>query len=1343
MPLIGAQGPGSQIAWRGNLDEYPDSFGFVEVVEVFPGTAATCSPEIITGINYKALVTAVGSACSVRITPYQEETDNYGTAGPFLPGNDIENNPIIIRNKDKIELQIETEAAAVAGRGAFNRTYSTTVNIGKRGPVEWFIRTRELDDDPDPFDFTDLTNLEINTLTVSDTVTVTGIDDTIGVDIFIVGTGELRINGTGSFSQTAKIFDGDTLQLRNTTSNFYNQSVETIVQIGVFQANFVITTRLADTTINDFTFNDITDVDINTEHNSNVITISGADDNLNGNNPLPLSFSGNGQYRIRNSDNVVIQEFTNSSTNTCSNGDKIDIKQTSSSNYDTTTNANLTVSNQSDTFSVTTRPRPIDTIPDSFNFIDQGNGVDTVPRNTLITSNTITLAGMTGEGDEGTASISTSGGGTGQFKVVRDGSTVRDWGTASFGVRLGDQITLRVTSATASASTRSVTFTVSGTNTFNVIEGVNGSTSDTWRVTSKQRECALATTSTLFDGIRNYTTSDNLTPGSVAKTTFTVQGDFEFDCNVTASTTNSTSYLKNLRNNSQGSSLSDVKQGDVIEVYMTVPYFCQTSTTTISLSAAFSTPGSSRSTTWSVSPGDPPRPSLSLSASPINPAFVFPDGGSSTIEYEYTHVTNSSVTTNFGVSSIPVTTLGDQTKTGSKGVSSLPSGTNTFNMTVSNCTGSTSDSVNVIVGTPPAPTLFFCVNQTATSSCPSFINVSRGTAVTFRWSSQNAVRVEAIQGTGFSTGNRQSGSDTATPSSDGEIYTARAIGAGSNPETVDKSIEIRYAPGVNLSVSPSSVITGNSVTITWSSTDADFVQSSSGLSFNNISSLSGSKTVTMSNDGTYTWSITVKDNGTGLSATASDSVSVSDDTTVDSFTMNPSSRTGVNLGADTESEPRFNSSPATSVHGLSPGVSVTARLNGGSATFLDGTTSKTVSNGTSTSNLRVKMKASNSFDTKKTTTLSMGGNSASYEVTTKSCVVENGTYNIDGVTLSTRRLLASGNTNIMGIIGGSGSGTTGGNREKVSTGTQRYGRGSHSLTLPAGTSSLEVFAIGAGGGGGKGDTGNDRGGGGGGGGGASYKNYNKAEGGDRINIRVGDGGEGKVYNEGRGDDGGDTYVEISGARVNERLTAGGGEGGGGGRNSSPGGVGGSTQGTNGAKGRDGGSRRSGREGGHGGGAGRTTGGKCDSGVAAPNSKNCDQGGPGQGSTTAGNCGGDNRQRRGTEEGANGHAYGGGGSGGGCGNGGGAGSDGRAKLIWTISYKSFTKLDVLRRINKAYWDDINRAATGSEMKTWYNRFKDDPGNYPDLDSLYNTIRSSISGSVSNVSDNCGNSYPKWT
>ena len=1357
MPLIGAQGPGSNISWRGNLDEYPDAFSFVQVEEIFPGTAGTCTAETITGINYKALVTAelkqpaaaiaAGIAASVRVTPYIEETDSYGPPGDFLPGNDP-NNMVLVRNKDKIELEVLTLGTGI-GKAAFNATYSVDVNIGKRGPEGWVLKTRELDDDPDPFDFTDQDNLEINTLTGSDTVTVTGIDDTIGVDIFIVGTGELRING-GAWTSTGKIFDGDTLQLRNTTSNFYQDSSEafadadsssngtvvTTVQLGVFQATFKIRTRPVDDTINDFTFTDIDDVDLNTIHESNQITISGADDNLNGNNPLPLTFSGNGQYQIIRNGTTVVQ-YTDVSPSTCNNGDVIQLKQTASGSYDTQTDATLTVANQSDTFSVGTRPRPIDTIPDDFTFTDQ----NPVLRNELIYSNTITLAGMTAFGDEGTASISGSSGSNAQYKVVRNGSTVQDWTSSSFGVQLGDEIQLRLLSATASQGTRSATFTVSGTNTFTVISGVNGSTSDTWNVTSKARDCGISSFS-----LPNITQgSSTLTPGDQAKVEFTVGGTFEFDCNITASTSNSNSFLKKKGTSQQGSSLSDVKVGDVIEVYMTTPYFCETRTTTVSLSAAFTTTGSSKSADWTIAPKAPPKPTLNLTATDLNPSFVFPDGGSTTIKYEYTHVTQSSVTATgpggfSSLSSITPTTLGDQTKNGSKNVSNLQSGQSTFSLTVSNCTGSTTDSINVITGVPPAPTLFFCVNKNPpTSSCSNTFNITRNNSATLYWSSTNAIKVQAIKGTGFNTNDKQSGSDSVTPASDGEVYTAKATGAGTNPDTVSKSITFKFKPKVSLQVSPSNVITGNKVTLTWSSTDADKVTASSGPSFSNITALSGSKEVTMNSSGTYKWSITVKDNDTGLEDTDPAEAKVTDDTTVDSYKMNPETKTNVALGSKQESQPKFTSSPTNEVHGLSPGIEVTAKVSGGGATFLNGTTSKKVKNGTSCDNLRIKMNASNSFNTSKTATMNIGGVSRTFKVTTLDCTVENGTYGAGGCTLKTRRFKSSNGqgNNRMGVIGLSNcNGTTGGNREKTTSGTiDRFAANQNSTyTLPAGTTSVEAKGIGAGGGGGK--EGEKEGSGGGGGGGAFKVEWNQAEGGDIIKFFAGKGGNGKSGGKGSGENGQPSWVEINGKNTKSRKQGDGGEGGG----EKDGGEGGTGRG--GGSGSPGTGRR-GDEGGHGGGAGRVTGGTCERGEADKGSKPCDQGGPGKGSeVSSGSCEGSPRQEKGTEEGAKGHNYGGGGSGGGCGNGGGKGGDGATMIKYTISYTKYAKTDVFKKINKAYWDERNFPGTGDELKNWYNDFKDKPSSFPTLNSLYNHIRSKIKGTkASGISDNCGGSYPK--
>ena len=1344
MPLIGAQGPGSNISWRGNLDEYPDAFSFVQVDDIFPGTAGTCTAETITGINYKALVTAelqqpqgaiaAGIAASVRVTPYIEETDSYGPPGNFLPGNDS-NNPVLVRNKDKIELEVLTLGTGI-GKAAFNATYSVDVNIGKRGPEGWVLKTRDIDDDPDPFDFTDLSNLEINTLTVSDTVTVTGIDDTIGVDIFIVGGGELSING-GTFASSGKIFDGDTLQLRNTTSNFYSTPVTTIVQLGVFQADFVITTRPADTTINDFTFNDVDNVDLNTIHESNTITISGADDNLNGNNPLPLTFSGNGQYQIIRNGTVVV-EYTDVSPSTCNNGDVIQLKQTASGNYNTQTNATLTVANQSDTFSVGTRPRPIDTIPDQFTFTDQ----NPVLRNELIYSNVITLAGMTAFGDEGTASITGSNGANARYQVTRNGTVVKSWTNQSFGVQLGDQIQLRLLSATASQGTRSATFTISGTNTFTVISGVSGSTSDTWNVTSKARDCGISSFSlpNIPEG------SSTLNPGDQAKVEFTVGGTFEFDCNITASTSNTNSILKKKGTNQQGSTLSDVKIGDIIEVLMTTPYFCETRTTTVSLSAAFTTSGSSKSATWKIAPQAPPKPTLDLTATNLNPPFVFPDGGSTTIKYEYTHVTNSSVTATgpggfSNLSSITPTTLGDQTKTGSRNVSNLQSGQSSFSLTVSNCTGSTTDSINVITGTPPAPTLFFCVNKNPpTNNCSNKFNIKRNNSAVLYWQSTNAVKVQATKGTGFNTKDKQSGNDTVTPATDGEVYTAKAFGAGTNPQTVSKSITFNFKPSVTISASSTNVITGNNVTITWSSVDADKVTSSSGPSFNNISALSGNKSINMGTKGNYTWSITVKDNGTGIEDTDSVSVTVTDDKTVDSYKMNPETKTGVARGSQQESQPQFTSSPKNEVHGLSPGVPVTATVSGGGAKFTknNSTTISNVKNGTPCSDLRIKMNASNSYNTQKTATMNIGGVTRTFKVTSENCVVENGTFSAGGCTLKTRRFKSSNGpgNNRMGVYGlNNCNGTTGGKREQTSSGTiDRFAANQNStFTLPAGTTAVEAKGVGAGGGGGKE---NEKEGSGGGGGGGAFKvEWNQAEGGDVIKFFAGKGGKGKSGGKGMGENGQSSWVEINGKNTKSRKTGEGGEGGG----EKDGGKGG--EGRGGGNGGNGGGRR-GDEGGHGGGAGRVTGGNCENGKADKGSKSCDQGGPGKGTKFGGECDGSNRQEKGTEEGAKGHNYGGGGSGGGCGNGGGNGGDGATMIKYTISYQKYSKIDVFKKINKAYWDERNFPATGNEMKNWFNDFKDKPNIFPTLNSLYNHIRSKIGGTkAKNPTDNCGNSYPK--
>lgn len=1292
MPLVGAQGPGSQIAWRGNLDEYPDEFNFTEIVEVLPGLGATSTPVTITGINYKALVTAVGSGCSVRVTSYNEDTQTYGSPTDFLPGNDP-NNQVIIRNNDKVELQVVTEPATQ--RSDYNRVYPVTVTIGKRPSVTWSVTTRFLDDDPDFFQFTNLSNLPINTLTNSDVVTVTGIDDVVGVDVFITSqSGELSING-GTFATSGKIFNGDTLQLRNTTTNTYSTPLVTTVQIGIFTADFTITTRAADTTINDVTFTNVTDVDINTIHISNSVTLSGADENLNGNNPLPISITG-GEYKIERN-GQLITDFTDVDGFT-QNGDVITLRLTASSSYVTTTTATVVISGSTESFSATTRPRPIDTVPNQFTFTDQ---VD-VNRNKTITSNTITLSGMTDFGDEGTASISSASGVNAQFRVERNGQVVRNYSNASYNVRNGDQITLRLTSSPNSLGAVSATFTVAGINTFSIISGINGSTTDTWNVTSAQRFCNI-TTFSLENRVGN---SGGLQPGVTASTTFIATG-FDEDCGISVSTSNANSYLK--IGSRQGTTLSNVQIGDTVEVFMTVPYYDQTRTTTVTLTSSY---GTSRSANWTIGPVSPPLPTLNLDAQNRSVPFVFPDGGTAVLNYSYNYVTQASVTTNFGLTSVTTNNLTSGERSGSRTVSNIQNGSVTYTMTVSNSSGSTTDTVTVLVGDPPPPTVTLCPSNT--SSCSSISTKSKGESITLYWKTTNAVSTSSPD---FNTRGVQNGNVTITNlTEDNKTFTVRATGAGSNPQVVTATHTVDLRPFVNLTADRTSITTGDTVKLTWSSDYAVRVVNTSGSGFS-ASTLSGSTNVTPPR-GNTTYGITVEDTQ-GLQSSDTVTITSSDDTTVDNFSMNPSSVSNVNRSSNHESQPVFTNG-GSQVSGLSPGTSVTATVSGG--VFTSGGTSKSVSNGTSSSSLRIRVTASGNYATTNTATLNIGGVSRTFSVRTENCVVENSTDSHDGISFNTRRCIASGGFNSMcflnirsvsGNIGRSGNGTSNNNN---------WGAGTHYWTTPAGVYSVRCSVIGGGGGGG---SQRDRAGGGGGGGGANRTTIS-CNPGDVFTVRVGSGGAGGAGGGNRGSDGGPS--DIRGGSGSISVT------GGGGARLNNGGSAGSPNGAPGQGRRGGGSDA---EGGHGGGAGRVTGGACASGSVCGGEGG--NGGPGQGSR-AGNaqCFGDNC-RKGAGTGLPGNDYGGGGSGGARNGGGGRGADGRGRIDWTVSFTDYSKESVVKKIADAYWSK-GRPPTVQEIRDWYNAFRNSPGSYPTLDNLYNSIRGSI-GSWSDARDNCGNGFPR--
>lgn len=1062
MPLIGAQGPGSNISWRGNLDEFPDFFEFPQILNAEIGIAVTSLPQTITGINYKALVTAVGSGASVSVN-----------GGQYVNGNDP-NNQIIIRNNDVISLQIRTQDTNT--RFDFNKTYGVDVTVGKRS-ASWSVQTKLLDDTPDEFSFTPSLNNEVSIARTSNEVRVQGIDADLGVDVLVTSpTGTLFINGVNS-GRAAKIVNNDRLYLQNTTSGFYDTNIDTTIVLGTFTTTWGLKTRVADKTVNPFVLGSVTNVGINTILISNTITLSGADPNVNGNNPLEASISGaNGEFRVVRG-GVEIRGYSPNPF-TVQNGDQITVKAVASQNFATTIGATLTVSGVSDTYSITTRPTPIKTFPSQFTFVDR-TGVERTntlnPPENRIDSAPITLVGMsTAAADFGTATITGTGGdgSAAQFRVVRNGTTVRDFGSASFQVRNGDQITLRIISSPNSLGSVQAVFTVSGTNTTDVLAGVSGSTSDTWVVTSAQRFCNISAF-TLPEEI-------NATPDITYSRTFIASG-FDKDCNCTVTTSDTTnSFLK--VGNLTGTSLS-VKLGDTVEVFLTCPYFDSTRSTTVTLTSSF---GTTRSAIFRVTPKAPPLPVVTIDANPRNSPFVFPVGGSTVLTYTYDFVTNPTVVTNFGV-----TTVTTPKGSGTRSISNIQT-TTTYSITASNSTGSTTATIQVTVGTPPVPTISLCTSDTAT--CANVTNRPFGSSVTLFWKSTFATSVTSPD---FETNNLQNGSITIpTLTQDNKTYSITAAGPGG---TVTATQRINLTPTVSLTVTPTTITNGSQTgaTLAWNSNLATRVVSSNGFTaFGLGGQLQVNPTVTTD------YSITVADDE-GITASATARLTVQDDTIVDDFFFSPSSFTDRNPGEIVTSTPLFGFGQG-SVTGLSPGVTVTATVSGTGARFSDGTTSKQVQNGTSTSLLQVSLTNGNGQNEQRTATLTIGTKSASFTSRTRDCVVQTSNGSIDNsITILTRQ------TNNASVF--IGVGIEGGNvtvpRQTASSGEQIF-TSSGTFTPPAGITQVTIEGIAGGGGGtsGKACTGSTALGVGGGGGAAGRTTATITSG--SFSVTVGNGGSG-------------------------------------------------------------------------------------------------------------------------------------------------------------------------------------------------------------------------------------------
>lgn len=326
--------------------------------------------------------------------------------------------PATVYNGDTVKVRVLTSSSFLTGA-------STTLTIG--GVSDTFtVTTAAEDTTPDAFNFADQSGVDLATLVTSNIVTITGINSTAAVTIV---NGEYRVQAGAWTSSPGSITNGQTLQIRHTSSGSYSTSTDTTVTVGGVSDTMRSVTVAApgDFDPDPFFFSPLTDVALSQEQVSNSITVTGID------TATTISIVG-GEYSVNNGGWTSV-------TAVVSLNDTVRVRHISANTFSTSVTTLLSIGDQNGEFVSTTLSA--DTEPDQFSFVDvYGNTL-----NTLVVSKPITLAGTN---SPAVASI------VGGEYSVNGG----EWISAPSNVVTGDVITLRTTSPETYNTTKVVTFTV-------------------------------------------------------------------------------------------------------------------------------------------------------------------------------------------------------------------------------------------------------------------------------------------------------------------------------------------------------------------------------------------------------------------------------------------------------------------------------------------------------------------------------------------------------------------------------------------------------------------------------------------------------------------------------------------------------------------------------------------------------------------------------------------------------------------------------------------------------------------------------------------------------------------
>ena len=377
---------------------------------------------------------------------------------------------------------------------------------------------------PDVIAFPAVTGAEPGSLVISSSQTIGGIDTSVPISI---SGGSYSINGGAFTTASGRVVNGNTVRVSVVASGAFYTSVSAKLKVGTpsSSSSFKVTTRKADTVPDPFPFAARSEAAPGSVQTSDETTITGLEA------AAAISVT-DGSYSIDGG------EFT-TAAGTVANNARVRARGTAGTGFNQSVNVAVKIGGVSSKFKITT-VKTADTTPDPFSF----SPVTGAALASVQTSNAITVSGI-----NAASPISVTGG----SYSINNGAFTSSSGT----VTVGQSVRVQQTASSSAGAMTTATLTIGGVSggfqvttaapavsidDVSVVEGNSGTTTVrfTFRLSAASAQTVtvrFATANGTASAGSDYvarTGTTTFAPGETSRTqSFTVNGDTDFEADET------------------------------------------------------------------------------------------------------------------------------------------------------------------------------------------------------------------------------------------------------------------------------------------------------------------------------------------------------------------------------------------------------------------------------------------------------------------------------------------------------------------------------------------------------------------------------------------------------------------------------------------------------------------------------------------------------------------------------------------------------------------------------------------------------------------------------------------